>query len=144
MIFVAVILFLIPVSLKLKDNFEKWKIDASVNHRNEFINVVLAEIPASIFFVLHCQNWWSLIVVLLMMAFWFWFLFDGFYNLIRRRWRKQCNQTYEHLTWWYTGTDDQDDAKSDNFLQKLKPWQHKTIKIGGIVLFTTLYIILCN
>jgi hypothetical protein len=142
LILIPIILFLIPLCLKLKDNFEKWKINVPVKHTEEIIPVVLAEVPAGVFFFVLADNTWSLVAATGMMMFWFWFLFDGFYNLMRRWWRKKQGMLYSHLTWWYTGTNDKDDAKSDNFLQSIKLWQHVFIKIGGIVLFTILYIIL--
>jgi hypothetical protein len=142
MIFIPIILFLIPLCLKLKDNLEKWKINATVYHGKEFISVAVAEMPAAILFCVFSDSWWSLIVVPLVMMFWFWFLFDGFYNLLRRWWRKKMNMIYSHLTWWYTGTNDKNDAKSDNFLQRLKLWQHIFVKVGAIAITTILYVLI--
>jgi hypothetical protein len=64
-----------------------------------------------------------------MMAFFIWLFFDGLYNKIRG------------FNWWFTGSNDADDAKTDNFLQGLKLWQHVAIKVGGVVVTVTLYII---
>lgn len=142
MIAIPIILFLLPLLFKLKDNFEKWKINVSVNHNNEFIAVALAEIPAGVLFCWMSHDWWSLAIVPFMMMSWFWFLFDGFYNLLRRSYRRKEGMIYYYFTWWYTGTNDKDDATTDNFLQRLKLWQHIAIKLSLIVIFTTLYIFL--
>jgi len=65
----------------------------------------------------------------LLVAFFIWLMFYGFYTLVRG------------FNWWFTGSNDPDDAKTDNFLQGLKLWQHVVIKIGGLALFVTLYIL---
>lgn len=65
-----------------------------------------------------------------MVAFFMWNMFDGIYNKLRG------------YNWWFTGSNDGDDAKTDNFLQSLSPLMQKVVKIGGLALFTTLYIIL--
>ena len=64
-----------------------------------------------------------------MIALFIWLFFDGLYNKVRG------------FNWWFTGSNDPDDAKTDNFLQRLKLWQHVVIKIGGLALFVTLYIL---
>ncbi len=73
-------------------------------------------------------HWLAVLLTAPMAAFWWLFLFDGFYNNKR------------NFNWWFTGSDDSDDPKTDNLLQKLKPWQHKAVKIGAITILTTLYI----
>lgn len=142
---VPIILFLLPLAYKVKNNFEKWKIDKPVNHSKEWKWVALAETTTSgLFFIFLSDQplWYSIPVSLFMIAFWFWFLFDGWYNLIRKKYAersgwKLINGQYD---FWYTGSNDKDDAVSDNFLQRLKPWQHKALKISLIILFTYLYI----
>lgn len=62
-----------------------------------------------------------------MLAMWFWFLFDGLFNVFRGQ------------NWWWLGTDDPDDANTDNFLQNLLPWQCKAIKIGSCAVTTFIY-----
>lgn len=140
MIFIPIILFLIPLAYKLKNNVEKWKINVAVDHTKEMYYYIPALVPAGVLFCVFSHSWWSLAVVPFMMLIWWLNFFDGFYNLLRRWWRKKNNQPYEFFTWWYTGTDDEDDAKTDNFLQSIPLWLHKAIKIGGIVITTSLYI----
>lgn len=65
-----------------------------------------------------------------LVAFAWWLLFDGLLNYSNGK------------GWWYTGTDDHRDADTDNFLQLLTLREQKIVKIGGIVLFLTLYILL--
>lgn len=139
-----IILFFLPLAYKLKNNFEKWKIDKPVNHSKEWKWVALAEATtAGLFFIILSgrELWYSIPVSLLMIAFWFWFLFDGLYNVIRKRYAinsgwKLINGQYD---FWYTGSNDKDDAVTDNFLQRLTPSQHKVLKVLLIILFTYLY-----
>lgn len=145
MIFIPIILFFIPLTYKLKNNFEKWKIDKPVNHSREWKYVAIGlSLTSGLGFVLlsGAPLVFSVPASLLMIAFWFWFLFDGFYNLMRKRYAirsgwKLINGQYD---FWYTGSNDKDDAVTDNFIQRLKPWQHKAVKIGGVLLFTLTYI----
>lgn len=142
MIWLAILIFLGALSYKLKDNFEKWKIDVAVNHAKEMAYYLIALVPAGVLFCALANSWWSLCVVPFMMMVWWLTVFDGVYNLLRRTWRKKNNQIYFHFTWWYTGTNDDDDAKTDDFLQSIPLWMHKTIKIGGIAVTTALYILI--
>lgn len=61
---------------------------------------------------------------------WWWEFFDGWLNLKRGK------------SWRYNGSDDDNDAKTDNILQKLNPTQQALLKWGLIILFTISYIIL--
>lgn len=65
-----------------------------------------------------------------LVAFVWWTGFDGWFNNIRR------------FNWWYNGTDDPEDAKTDDILQGMELWQHIALKLGGTLIFITLYIIL--
>ncbi len=69
-----------------------------------------ASIPAIFFFTKasDLDLIFSIPISGLMIAFFIWLLFDGIYNLIRG------------FNWWFTGSDDADDAEADNFLQGLK------------------------
>lgn len=141
MITIALILSVIPLFIKLIDNVDKWRNGTAVNHNRQWVTLALSEIPAVIFFTIQVNNFVvACIVSALMIASWFWFLFDGFYNIIRRWHRKKHQQSYKYFTWWYTGTNDNDDATTDNILQRLTLWQHITLKLSLIILFTLLYI----
>ena len=126
----ATIIFLLPLIIKLSVDYHKWISHKPVNHTKEWWIIVAMEVPAGWLFVKYSDILFPLSIPIVagMMMFWFWFLFDGIYNQLRG------------YNWWFTGSDDKDDPTTDNFLQSLKLWQHIAIKIGGIILFTTLYL----
>lgn len=64
----------------------------------------------------------------LMVALLIWLLFDGLYNWVRG------------YGWWFTGSDDKDDAATDNILQRLKLWQHILLKIGLLLVSLAVYL----
>jgi hypothetical protein len=41
---------------------------------------------------------------------------------------------------FFTGTDDSNDAKMDNFLQSLSLWQHVAVKVGGLGVLVGVYV----
>lgn len=132
MIIIPMILFFIPLGIKLWIDIRKWKKEQSVNHPGEAVWLIPIEIcTAGVgFFVFSdVSPIISIPIVLGLLFFWYWTLFDGFYNILRNK------------NWWYTGTDDEDDAKTDDFLQQLSLTQHILLKIGGIVAFTLAYIL---
>jgi len=43
---------------------------------------------------------------------------------------------------WFTGSNDEDDAFTDNIIQGIPLWQHIAIKLGGVILFTYFYILI--
>jgi hypothetical protein len=140
-----IILFIFPLAYKVKDNFEKWKIDIPVNHSKQWKWVALVEgLTSGLGFIILSDKplWYSIPVSLFRIAFWFWFLFDGWYNLIRKKYAKESGWrlTNGQYDFWYTGSDDRDDAVSDNILQRLTLWQHIALKVGLIILFTYLYV----
>lgn len=61
---------------------------------------------------------------------WWWELFDGLLNMKRKK------------SWRYNGSDDSNDAVSDNILQKLSPLQQGLLKWSLILTFTILYYVL--
>lgn len=141
---IPIILFLIPLVVKLVIDFKKWKAIEPVNHNKEWRLVALSELTTSgvFFFVLCPQNVFiSIIATVGMIASWYWFIFDFSFNLIRLYWAKKCSWHLEkgQYSFWYTGSDDDDDAKTDDFLQRLPLWAHITLKLGLIILFTYLY-----
>lgn len=75
-------------------------------------------------------KWYFLLIPIPLELAWYWFLFDGLYGLSKKK------------GWWWTGTEDgEQDANSDNFLQRLKPWQHKSLKISLIVITLVGYVL---
>jgi hypothetical protein len=141
LIFLATILFLAVLAWDIVSDYKKWLKERSVNHSKEWWIRVLALLPciailcwpklidiASASLLMAVCFWLiSIASSALIVAVYFWLLFDGLYNVIRG------------YNWWYTGTDDVDDAKTDNLLQRLTLWQHILLKIGGCVAATILY-----
>ena len=140
-IIAAIVLFTIPLIIKLFIDFNKWNKNQPVNHKKEWIIIAICEIPSGLLFLYPMlpifegdyfktafEYFYKILLIGLMVGFWFWFLFDGLYNIKR------------NFNWWFTGSEDADDATSDNFLQSLKKWQQIVFKIGTIILFTFLYI----
>jgi hypothetical protein len=129
MITVAIILFLLTLGVDLFIDLRKYKKeDYKVNHKKKWIRIFTL-FPGAI--LLGQPNVVLIVITYIGMLFYYWFLFDGLYNICRMK----------GFSWWFTGSNDPDDAYSDDFLQTLKPWQHKAIKIGGIVIFTVLYLL---
>lgn len=132
-------------AIKLTVDYNKWCDRKPINHKLEWKIVVLASLIPAIYFgmantgfsselqillaIKHIQFWFSFIASGPMMAFFIWFFFDGLYNKFRG------------YDWWFTGSDDPDDAKTDDFLQKLSLWQHVAIKVVGLAIGIILYIL---
>lgn len=155
-IIIAIILFFIPLAAKLYVDFNQWRKNQSVDHVREWKWVAGFEMgTAGIFFIVGTNSknptdgvdfaflMLTIAVTALMISSWFWLLFDGLYNLIRKRYAKKHRWMLivGQYDFWYTGSNDKDDAATDNLLQRLKPWKHKAVKIGAIILFTGLYVI---
>lgn len=141
---IPIAITLLIITVKLAYDYNEWKHGRAVNHPEEWWLMVVAALPAVYFFTMESRLHWiefdsiflSILVLIAciflsaaMMAFFIWLFFDGLYNKVRG------------YNWWFTGSEDADDAKTDNFLQGLKLWQHVLIKVGGLALFVTLYII---
>ena len=122
---------LVIIVLKLILNYYHWLDNKAVNHSKEWIAMAVASLPAIYFFTkASALPWYFPAPISALMIAWFiWLLFDGLYNKIRG------------FNWWFTGSDDKDDAVTDNFLQSVALWQQKFIKVGGLALFVTLYIL---
>ena len=130
MLLVAILTSIIPLIGKLLVDYKKWLAQKPVNHIKEFWIVIMCYVLPGILWIdwLDTNRWYAYPVVILMIGFLFWFLFDGLYNILRG------------FGWWFTGSDDKGDAKTDDLIQGLKPWQHKALKIGGMIIFTGLLI----
>jgi len=127
----AIVITLLIILIKVFINYEDWLNARHVKHTKEWLYMAAASLPAIFFFTKASALTWYYAAPLsaLMIAFFIWLMFDGFYNKIRG------------FNWWFTGSDDKDDAKTDNFLQGLKLWQHVLIKIGGNAVLITTYLI---
>ena len=126
MVTAAIILVLVVLAIKLGYDYNLLKKELPVDHKKEWKMMAIGCIPSILLlsFGVHgfSKNaFFSLPFSASAIAFFIWLMFDGIYNKLR------------NLSWWYTGTDDPGDASTDNFLQKLKLWQHIAVKVGGFV-----------
>jgi hypothetical protein len=121
---------LIVIALKLGVDFKRWKKGKSVNHPLEWLGMAVLCTPAiaELSNTLDIQYYISVPISGGICAFIIWLLFDGLYNILRGE------------DWWFTGSDDKEDAKTDNLLQKLKLWQHICIKIIPLSVLIFIYI----
>lgn len=124
----AWLIFLAVLAWDLITDYRKWLRGKPVRHAWEGFVRVLLLTPA---IILLCQpNPWLFAVVPFLFLFWYWLLFDGLYNVLRG------------FNWWFTGSDDPDDAESDNCLQRLTLSQHIALKVGGCVVTLIIYLYL--
>lgn len=84
-----------------------------INHARGLVLRAAGLLPAA-----HLTGW----VYLPLICAVYWLLFDGLFNVLRG------------LNWWSTGSEDPDDAKTDNFLQTLTRWEHVTVKVGAVLI----------
>lgn len=128
----SILNILLILTIKIIYDYKQWLNKKSIHHTLEWVLMVVGMSWA--IYKLSTQMNSGLVVNLGiasgMVAFFMWNMFDGIYNKLRG------------YNWWFTGSNDGDDAKTDNFLQSLSPLMQKVVKIGGLALFTTLYIIL--
>lgn len=127
---IATILFISVLVIKLGTNLHKFHSRKPVNHSKEAVYVIAALLPSVFLFSFEIDSVWNitLAVVLLMLFFNFWHLFDGLYNVCRGE------------NWWFNGSKDPDDSKLDRLLMLIPVWLQAVIKVGGSLLFIFLYI----
>jgi len=97
-----------------------------------FITVILC-LPELYGFVVAVNLAWYFVLPIasLMMSTFYWLFFDGFLNKLRG------------YSIWFTGSEDgKEDAKTDNFLQKLTLKQHILVKTVPLALFILIYILM--
>jgi hypothetical protein len=151
MLVVAIIMFFFVLYTNVNRHYRLWLAAQKwpqtgervpIDHDKEFVLRLVLMAPAAITFfskavegtgVLRIWPWIVamlalLIIVCSMIMFTFWFLFNGFFNRKRDR------------EWFFEGTIDKDEAKSDDFLRGKPVWQKLTIQLGGSLLFIGLYI----
>lgn len=127
----AILLFVAVLVWDVVTDYQKWLKQRVVQHSKDAWLRILLLLPSIVCFIIaHPVNeWWVMAVVLSMTGFVFWFLFDGFYNILRGE------------NWWFTGSNDADDAHTDDFLQSIPHWAHIGIKLTGMAGSLLLYIL---
>jgi hypothetical protein len=126
-----ILIAILPLIFKLYKDYRLWLANKPVNHKKGLILVATMYTPV-IFLWADYSNYNIIIGIIISTGFLasgYWFLFDGLFNILRG------------FGWWFTGSDDADDARFDDFLQKIPKWAHVLIKTGLIILFTYLYFI---
>lgn len=115
----------------VRTDLKKWKERKPIEHTPEFIIRLLLLSPSIIglSYLLPVPWVWAIAISGFLEGSWYFMFFDGLYNIKRKK------------NWWFTGSDDPDDAKTDNFLQTLTLAQHKVLKFSLIAVSTALYLI---
>lgn len=118
-------------------DYRLWKAEryADINHLSSWVRRANTLVPCiGLLTVAIDPHGWQLLVAGLvstvLCAFTWWMLFDGWFNNIRG------------FNWWYTGSNDPNDAHTDNFIQGLRKWQHIAVKAGSVAIFLIIYILL--
>lgn len=102
---------------------------ATVQHTKEAWLRMALLIPSGILLTIGHPGMPAIgLCVIFMMFFVYWFLFDGLYNLFRKQ------------KWWFTGTIDEDEAHTDNFIRWIGLYWSKVFKIAGSIGTAALYI----
>jgi len=131
LIWLAAILFALALSFNVFYDLNIWLKEKRRNHNKGWLLKAGTSLPA-VFLFASCSNFkWlvALIVSGVMCMFLFWLLFNVWYNIMRG------------FPPFYQGTNDKDDAKTDDFLQSFPTWLDATIQIALAVGAVYLYII---
>lgn len=130
-IIAGVTIFVATLFLDLKTDLKLWRAEKPIDHKRGALVRLVGLIPAVILVGwVPFHNVWTFISITMFFLFTYWTIFDGMFNIKRS------------FGWWTTGSDDPDDAKLDNILQRMTVKEQKWLKIGGIVLFLVCAIII--
>lgn len=129
MITVAIILLIVALAYKIIHDYKWWLKERHIYHKKEWWRWLITAAtcsPSIVLFTLSSPLIWYIALPLScgMCAGFIWLFFDGIYNLLRRE------------NFFYTGTDDKEDAVPDDFLQALPLWANilvKTIPLGILI-----------
>lgn len=116
----AIFVFIAVLLIDLFTDYQLWKHKKPINHTRGSLLRLIGLAPCVILLRLSSTP---------LIFFLYWTLFDGLFNIIRKQ------------PFWSTGTNDPDDALTDNFLQQLSLKQHMIVKLGGIAISFIFYII---
>lgn len=127
-ILLAIVWFVIVLYVDIKTDYKRLQTN-TINHKRGLILRCIGLLPSFLCLLLPVNQHIilkSLFTVGLLGSL-YWELFDGLFNLKRG------------YKWRFNGSDDKDDAVSDNILQKISPIEQAFLKIGLIIIFTFLY-----
>jgi len=131
-IILGIITFIVVMYLDVQSDFKRLDTN-TINHKRGTWLRILGLIPVfgCFYFPLESLTFGHIILKVFVVAgllfSWWWEFFDGWLNLKRGK------------SWRYNGSDDINDAKTDNFLQKYASKQQTFIKWGLILIFTLSY-----
>lgn len=134
-VLIGILCFIIVLYFDIQSDYKRLNSNTIQHKRGAFVRaLVLLPSFGCFYFPLENLQWWyillKIVVVGCMMAAWWWEFFDGLLNLKRKE------------SWRFNGSDDPNDAKTDNLLQGLSGPQQALLKWGLITVFTTIYILL--
>lgn len=128
-IIIASVLTVGTLVFKLKNNLKRWRAgNPDVNHGKEWFYMGLANIPSILLF--SQLDLKSGLAATGMIIFFLWLFFNGLYAKSKGK------------DFWYLGDATGDKAAlSDRFLRSLPSWLHKSLLVGGFLIFLILYIL---
>lgn len=126
MIAKGIILALLTLILDLYTDLRLFYRERSVKHFRGFLLRCIGGIPA-LCLISWGKEWYIWAIAAGMLFFWYLTLFDGLYGSLRRE------------GFWYVGKG-KDAAFTDRIQTNWPVWLRATVKITGIILFTTLYL----
>jgi hypothetical protein len=126
----AIVIVCATIAAKVFYDYREWLKKKPLNHAREWVVMALANsYPIYLFVKASTLHWiYGAILSGAMVAFFIWVVFDGLYNLVRG------------YHFFFTGTNDSNDARTDNFLQSLSLWQHVAVKCVGLATLIGLYL----
>ena len=134
-IILGILSFVVVMYLDVQSDYKRIG-TGTIKHKRGMWIRALALFPTfgCFYFPLESTTIWfifaKMVVVAGLLMFGWWEFFDGWLNTKRR------------YSWRYNGSDDEEDAKTDDILQKYTSKQQMLIKWGLIIIFTTLYTLL--
>lgn len=133
MLIAAIVLLIAAIGFKLAVDYRLWLKEKHINHKKEWwralVSVLTCSPSIALFTIASGFTWYiALAVSTGLCFFFFWLMFDGIYNKLRRE------------NWWFTGSDDKEDAVTDNFLQAIPLALHIIIKTVPLGILIYLYI----
>lgn len=136
-IILAIVCFIVVMYLDVNSDYKRLETNTIKHGRGLIVRVLgLLSSFGCLLFPLDNLTWQHIglksIVIIGLLGSWWWEFFDGWLNTKRDK------------SWRYNGSDDPNDATTDNWLQELSPPQQMWLKWGLIILFTILYILICK
>lgn len=126
-ILIGILLFVAVLYWDVHSDAKRLSLGKTINHNKELLVRTLLLTPAIFFLTLYNFSIIHIPITIFMVGAWWWEFFDGWLNLKRDK------------PWRYNGSDDEDDAHTDDFLQGLRPNEQGVLKWGLIIIFTILY-----